>query len=276
MNLTNNPTAALTLFDYAGPQGGSGVGQHVVSNCQAADLGDGNRCFYTFPTCQDRPNFKVDQPNGDLQQHLKLYQFVNQQGPLPFPGTGMRPYLQELRYAPQKIDQKKSVTRSERIEFVMADDQGPGIWNADKASQLAPVNTQTGVGSFWRRWLAIYKNYANPDARIRLARGFVATGMTEALYAQRFKGHPTNLTIGRGGMVTLEAADLLKNLNDIKVPAKISDTNTLDENITSGTLTFDVVDANEFTAPGTGYFVNLKIGTEVMNLTARDTTLNTV
>lgn len=242
-----------------------------ASKCQAVDQGDGKRCFYTFPTCQDRPNYfrNLDAPDG----HLRVWKFCLKSAPLPLPGEDVLPSLETFDYAAQKIDPERAVTISDRITFRMADDQGPGIWDVVRFSERAAVNTQEETGSFWRRWLRIHQNYANPDSRVVLKVGFVAPGMTEAMFVRRFFGILRNIEIGSRGRVELICQDRLK-LARKKVPEKISDSNLTREPMTASQTTLKVTDASELTQPGTGYTVTIQIDNEKMNVPSVDLLTN--
>ena len=154
------------------------------STCEAIAQADGKRCYYTFPTCQDRAHYNA---GGDAPADgLKLYKFCIADAPLPVRDINLLPLLAGFDTRGQKIDPEHSVTITERAVFKMHDDQGPGIWNPDRQSEGAKVNTAVGAGNFWRRWLAIHKNYANPRGYIRRLGGFVASGFIETVKAWAF------------------------------------------------------------------------------------------
>jgi len=247
--------------------------------CTAADAGDGSRCFFTFPTCQDPANFNVGntyEATADLRG-FREYRFCMKNLPFPLGGEDIKPYIESVDNASQKIDPEKSVTITERFAFNFADDSGPGLWDATKSGDGALVNTQTGTGTFWRRWGVIHKNFANPKNYAIYKVGFVADGMTEALYEQRFKGLLRNLEIDGRGRVKLTCSDFLKLLK-AEIPAKISDDNLLNGGINSSVTAVVVDDVTElsdlFTTSG-DFIVTIKIDDEKFNVTAVDVDTNT-
>ena len=237
-----------------------------------ADAGDGLRCFYSFPTCQDTANFNSGNSYEATPalRGIREYRFCMKDAPLPLLGEEIRPYIIGLDWAAQKIDPEHAVTVNERVSLKFEDDNLPGLWDPVKSTDGAKVNTQLEVGSFWRRWLAIFKNYANPDCYAIVKRGFVASGITEALYEQRGRYLMRNLEIDSGGGVMVTCADRLKLLFE-KGPPKISTTNLLNGGITSGATSISVNDASEITAPPAdgSFSVVIQIDNEKMNVTAK-------
>jgi hypothetical protein len=283
-NLTENPGNVDAVFLWPSVWRYGQIGtleiQLQASRCEAADRGDGARCFYTMPTCQDRANFNAGNTYEATPalRGIREYRFCRKDAPLPLAGEDIRPYITGLDWASQEIDPEKSITKPERVGLRMDDDNGPGLWDPVKSTDGALVNTQLEQGSFWRRFMAIHRFYANPECYAIVQRGFVADGMTEALYLQRGKYLIANMEIGSDGTVTVQCADRLKLLTQ-KGPAKISTTNVLAAAITSaGATTIFVEDASEFTEPPAdgAFAITILIGTEKMNVTGRDLDLNTL
>ena len=248
-----------------------------ASRCQAVDAVDGARCYYSFPTCQDPANFNAGntyEATLDLQG-LREYKFCDTNGPLPFPDQEVRPYIRSTTWAAQKIDAQKSVTHSDRAEIVLNDDARPGLWDPAKSLLGAKVNTALEQGTFWRRWIAIFRNYPNPACYAHIYRGFIGGGVTESLYAQRGDYLMTDARLGADGALTLVCADRLKLLS-LKAPPKISLSNVLTVAAAGGDATIAVASASEFSAPPTdgSFIVTIQIDAEKMNVTGRDVTGN--
>lgn len=296
-NLTENPGNVNavylwpSVFRYG--QIGGGDPELQASRCQATDQGDGARCFYSFPTCQDRAHFNAGNAYEATAalKGIREFRFCRKDSAIPLAGEDIRPHILAVDSAAQKIDPERAVTESERVQVRFADDKGPGLWDQQKSLDGALVNTALEQGSFWRRFLAIFRNYANPACYAIVKRGFVASGMTEALYVQRGRYLLNNMAIGSDGNLTLSCTDPLKLIvgsrktgevgdgtspSAAKGPPKISATNVLTVAALVGDTTLNVTDASEFTPPGDGYTVTILIGTEEMNVTARDLDANTL
>jgi hypothetical protein len=219
-----------------------------VSRCQAADAGDGARCFYSRVTCQDPDNFNAGNTYEDTARGkgIREYRFCRKQGPLPLSGVEARPYLIRSASAAQEIDAERAVTVNERMTFEFEDDGDPGIWNIRQSTEGGLVNTATGVGSFWPRWAAIYPNYMNPECYLIRKVGFVEAGAAESDFQTRGKFLMRNYEyVNRKMKIT--CADRLK-LTRKSIPAKIDDSNTLTAAITAGATSFVVRDASEFSS----------------------------
>lgn len=231
------------------------------STCTAVDAGVGSRCYYSPPTCQDIANFRINTLG------LKTFKFCLKDAPLPVGGADIWPMLKSVVIAPQEIDPEKAVTVSERIKLVFYDDEARWNWNQDKASGGALTNTGTPSGTFWRRFMRIYRNYANPRNTVKVSVGFVAAGAVESDFKQRGLYLIDNLEINADGTVTMTLTDRLKLLKT-KAPAKISETNLLAEALDGSETGVDVDDAGELTSPGTGYTVTILVDSEYMNVTS--------
>ena len=274
-NCTDNPGAEDSEVKFPSM---SSTGN--ASSCTAADAGDGSRCFYTFPTCQDRANFNAGNAYEGTAglRGFREYRFCMKDLPLPLGGEDIRPYIETAANTSMKLDPEKAVTTTERFSFGMADDAGPGLWDVDKSGVGALVNTQTGGGSFWRRWVVIHKNYQNPDNYSEYKVGFVADGMTGALYESRFRGLPQRLEIDGRGRVKLTCTDFLKKMKG-EIPAKIGDGNVLVGTIDASAVSIPVSNVNELSALPTvlgDYAVTIKIDDEEMNVIAIDTDAETM
>ena len=275
-NLTENP--GNVDADYLFPtvyraSNFAGIPAEEASRCTAPDAGDGARCFYSFPTCQDKANFSAGNSYEATAalRGIREFRFCMKTAALPLAGEEIRPYITSVDYAAQKIDPEKSITTPDRVSLNMDDDNGPGLWDPQKATDGAKVNTALEQGTFFRRFLAIFKNYANPACYAAVKRGFVAAGMTEALYDVRGTYLIQNIVLNAAGTVTFNLAGRLKLLRT-KIPSKISTTNLLDGAINNSQTTLRLDDASEVTpVPTDGAFqVVLLIDTEKMNVVSYD------
>jgi hypothetical protein len=254
-------TKGAPLYNYRGPLG---AGTTYVSQCNATDAGAGNRCWYSRPTCQDADNFKINtyQPTPGL----KVFRFCRQDAPLAVAGEDIWPMLRSVEFVPQQIDPERAVTVSERVKLTFQDDAATWVWNQDKASAGGLVNTGAPSGTFWRRFLKIYRNYSNPRNYVLVKVGFVEAGGVLSDYQQRGKYLIDNLSIDASGLVTMELVSALRLLRE-KAPAKISESNLLNGAIDASTTSVTVDDASELTVPGSGYTVTIQIESEFMNVT---------
>lgn len=248
-----------------------------VSRCSISDNGDGARCFYSRPTCQSFDDFNAghtweDTPRG---RGIREYRLCRQNAPFPIAGVETLPYLVSAPVAAQEIDPERALTLNERAPFEFEDDSAPGLWNPRQQSEGALVNTATGVGTFWRRWAAIYRNYGNPEGYLKRLVGFVEAGATEADFQPRgtylIRNYETS-----DRRITLTCADRLK-LTRKSIPAKINQTNFIQGPLTSGATTITAFNASEITTPTADYTPVLIIdpGTayeEKVNVTAIDLT----
>lgn len=153
---------ATTYTRNAGATSGA-----ITSRCKAFDAGDGKRCFFTWSTCQDKVNNKVDGdgPNAGLRS----YYFMPHNRPVPTRAEEIiHPYIQKIGVAQQKIDPKKAVTRTDRMLVTLVDDHEPPLFDLDKMPGV--INTTT-AGSFGRLFLERHRNYV--DRAMTIKEGFV-------------------------------------------------------------------------------------------------------
>ena len=255
-----------------------------VSRCEISDQGNGSRCYYSRPTCQDPDNFNAGHTYETTARGkgLREFRFCRKNAPLPLAGEEVLPYLINVPTAAQEIDAERAITVNERATFEFEDDASPGIWNVRQSSESMLVNTATGTGTFWRRWAAIYRNYGNPEGYVIRKVGFVEAAGTEADYQSRGKYLIRNWeAIDR--KIKLTCGDRLK-LTRKSIPAKIDETNLLTAKITSGATSMIVSDASQITTPainGTDYLVVIELEpdtsrAEKVNVTAIDLNTNTV
>ena len=261
----------------------AGTGTTFMSHCTATDAGVGNRCWLSAGTCQDPGNFKVNQDGP--YPGLKRFRFCLKDAPLPLGGEDILPYIKSVEFTPQKIDPERAVTVNERVTITFYDDAVTNVWNQDRLALGGLVNSGTPSGTFWRRFMRIYRNYANPRNYVIVKRGFVASGMTEALYVQRGKYLINNITIGGDGLVTMELTDALRltkrtasGTSNAKLPVKISETNLLNGTIIAGDTTIAVDDIGEIPDPDGDFTTCLElepgtVNNEFVNVTAKLSTI---
>ncbi len=263
-----------------------------ASRCEAADAGDGNRCYYSRPSCQDPDNFNIGN-SYEATPELKgfrEYRFCKNDAPLALTGENVAPLIDRFDLAGQEIDPKLGVTVTERVGFTFFDDVGPGVWNPTQQGRAALVNTATGAGTFWRRFLAINRNYANPAGYLILKVGFVEAGVAESDYQQRGKFIMRNIVVRPDEKVTIDCTDRLK-ITKKSIPAQITDTNRTVTIINSSDTTITVDDAGEVSKPAANaagadpdYFVIIEVNydqagsnkDEKMTVTDRDLVNNTL
>lgn len=138
-----------------------------TSKCRAFDAGDGRRCFFTFPTCQDKENNKIDSDGPSAG--IRSYYFMPHNRPVPTRiDEIVHPYIRRIGVAKQKIDPKKAVTRTDRMLIRLVEDFEPAVFDLDKLPGI--VNTSND-GSFGRLFLDRHRNYV--DRALTIKEGFV-------------------------------------------------------------------------------------------------------
>lgn len=297
-NLSRNPSdiEAMIPFPYRKRVAEAvGTVSVNVSRCEISDQGDGSRCHYSRPTCQDPGNFNAGntwenagaayisyQPRSSWTANwrgIREFRFCRKNAALPLPGEDIAPLLISFPTAAQEIDAERAVTVNERATFEFEDDASPGAWNLRQSGEGGLTNTQTGVGTFWRRWVAIYRNYDNPEGYVVRKLGYVEPGGVEADFQTRGKYLIRNWEAS-DRRIRLVCSDRLK-LARKQIPAKISDTNKIAVHISAAALTITVDDASEITPVSSdgSYTVTIEIepdtgSAEKVNVTAIDLTTN--
>jgi len=198
-----------------------------VSPCGATAS---QKCYNTYPTCRSRADFsKVatlqDETGVNIYAETgvaiqcesrssgsKIYEFTSNSAPLPF-RQGERPYIRSITYLPTEI--KDNLTINSRMKVEMGDEPDSDVGIDPYLSERSSVQ-----GTFWKKLLARNMNF---KGRIcEMYDGFY--GMTAAEFmsdAPSFRGALEEITLGRR-TVTLEIVDLLKALDKINIPEKIS------------------------------------------------------
>jgi hypothetical protein len=219
-----------------------------VAPCTGA-LAAGSECYNTFATCQDRTNFA---------RATKDYRFTSHESPLPF-SDGERPYIERLKYLPTEI--KDEITVKGRVTLEMADEPDTDIGIDPYVATRATVQ-----GNFWKKLLARNPNYKGRP--IKIYDGFI--GMTEANFladGKMFAGIVDNIQLGKG-IVKIEAADLLKELDQVSIPAKLNIKLASDISAAQTSVTVAGMDMASMDSP-TGY---IRVDDEIIYYGAIDTT----
>jgi len=189
-NLSRNPGDQDRVIKWpyrANNTGSASLLTTFVSRCSVEDAGDGARCMYSRPTCQDPDNFNAGNvwESEPRLQGIREYRFCKSDAAIPTIGEDVYPYLTGVPSAAQKIEPERAVTVNARITFEFDDDASPGLWNPRQQSEGGLVNTQSGAGTFWRRWSTIYRGFSNPECYVDRKVGFVESGVTEADFQTR-------------------------------------------------------------------------------------------
>lgn len=233
--------------------------------CTAADLGDGRRCWYTFPTCQDAANYA---------KGSRTLRYCLNDVPWPDPAYAVRPMLEKYVQAEsQRIDASKLVTYPEKLVLTFLDDEAPPPPDHDKGS--GKYNTAR-TGSYWRTLRARNPNYAG--RKVRILRGFYAPGMVYADFAQVGPEYVLKQMQFENGRCRITVESPLANMQDRQFPWSTSSKNVLTADAGSGDSTLHVTSAAEFPDPTslTRNNVYAKCEEEIVRVTSRDTVANTL
>jgi len=165
-----------------------------VSPCTAT----GAVCSNTYSTCRDRANYTAS-------AYERTY--TQMDAPLPGQSSLERPYVSRVNLLPTEISD--SLTVSGRLKVEMADDYTDGV-------------------SYWRRHFALNRNFKGRELRV-LEGNFSVAGWFEGGWfeggwfagalEERFWGELVNVQY-ESNRVIIEAADPLKGLDDVDIPAK--------------------------------------------------------
>jgi len=256
-----------------------------TSTCQATDKGDGKRCFYTFPTCQDIANFDGNDSPANMRQWAFSmrdgYEVLESQMAVGEGTTLVRPYIVRTGYTSQKIDPRNSVTQSTKITLIMNDDKAPGIFDFERT-----VRNSSGVGSFWRLWAERYRNFPHRKVKLWMLPYPDAVIGNESTGAKLlFTGQVDNIRFIPNGTVEVILKDILKKSRE-KTHSGITSSNVLLTAMPNNgsSMTINVSNAREFTDPAAiptisgvpKISVHMKIESEILEITARDTVENTL
>jgi len=173
-----------------------------VGACTASGAA-GSECYNTYPTCQDKTNYA---------RTTKDYEFTSNDAPLPFT-AGERPYLTSVKYLATEI--KDSLTVRGKCTLTFADENDTDVG-------IDPyVATRSSVqGTFWKKLIARNPNYKG--RRVVIYDGFYGCSKAEFIASgKRFTGEIENVKFKKG-TVEIECVDLLKSLDDVEIPAKLT------------------------------------------------------
>ena len=237
-----------------------------TSPCLASDLGDGNRCWYSWPTCQYPTAFN---------RGTRTYRFCLNAVPWPDPANPAYPMLKSFIAAPQEIKPDKIATYPEKLTFTFLLDALPLPPDIDKGA--GKYNT-VPVGEFWANLIARSPNMLNRPIRVK--RGFYVEGGSFALsdFTQLGPDYKIKSFGIEKGLLRVEAESLQSSLDKASIPWAISEDNTLQVDLTDVGTTVYVRDASEFPNP-TAYSRNeiyVKIEDEVLLVSSRSTVSNTL
>lgn len=245
-------------------------------SCTASLSADNpNKCFNTFATCQDTPNYQ----RGSLR-----LRFAPPQQDLPTDGF-VYPLLKSITTAPSRLNttsrsrneplgQRASMTATfidapstDKIVDKYADERVTG------AAQFSGVGYDpVDRGTFWGKWIA--RNPYWLGRPIKSLQGVIEPGqfdqLTERHYLiEKITGPDVN------GRVTITGKDPLKLADNDRAQAPIASQGELDadinDSVTTATLAPTGIGDTDYPASGT-----LVIGSEIMTFTRSSDTLTLV
>ena len=207
------------------------------STCTAAQQGDGNRCFYSFPTCQDQANFvKV----------TRTYRFCLNDVPWPDQATSCYPLLKKITQTPHKVSTSSFFSYPDTISFTMFRDTLPPVPDSDKTVAADAFNT-VKVGEFFRNLFSRNRNYSG--RAVRIFRGFNASGFVLADFEQVGPEYTLADVKFTPGECKITVESPLAKLRQRKIPFPISDDNQLTTTVNDSITTWVVTDGGEYPDP---------------------------
>ncbi len=210
---------------------------YTVAPCTAVNAGDGSRCFYSFPTCQDQANFV---------KATRTYRFCLNNVPWPDAATECWPLLKKFTQVPHKVSTESFFSYPDSLTFTMYRDYAPPAADSDKTGVADAFNTALN-GEFWSNLFSRNRNYSG--RAVRILRGFNASGFVLADFEQVGPEYTlSDVQFGpRECRVTCESP--LAKLRKRKVPVAISDDNQLTAFFGAGVTTLPVDDGSEYPDP---------------------------
>ena len=211
------------------------------------------KCFNTFETCQDTPNYDRDTLDVRLCS-------VNE---TPFPGEVVRPYITGVKVNPTEIKDTKIIKAEINVDMADELDNDVGLDKYLTDRDYDPLDR----GTFWRKFTTRNPNYkGRPFA---LFEGYAGDLIGE--YTQVFLGRLHNIKVNKNGGVTIKSLDNMAKMDDILLPPNtdlklVQDVN---DSVTSMTLS----DVGELLDSPSGF---LLIGEEMILYTAVDVPTNVV
>lgn len=206
---------------------------YTTAPCTATDLGDGSRCSYSFPTCQDPTNYS---------RSTKTWRFSSRDVPWPDPDVRVYPYLVSAVDFAQRVKPDALSTIPAKVVFRLARDFRPSRMHPEKTLSNGPLD-----GEFWALFLAQNPNVVN--RRCRLLRGFPGLSLADFEPVG-----PDYLVVGweiRDDEVEITAESRLVELSRARAPLATSDDNVLEGAILAADTAITVSDGSEFPDPST-------------------------
>jgi len=235
-----------------------------TGNCQASDLGDGSRCFYTFFTCQDSDNFS----KGTI-----TYRFCLNEVPW-HTGDKVWPLLKDIVGAPQEVEDDTLSIFPEKIKAKFHFDWNPPPLDHDKGES---ASNSTTAGELWRLLEARHRNMVG-TAKLRIKYGFNHSSIALSDFVQIGPDYNVSEFEVEDDGVKITAESPLKKLKDRKLPVEISDDNTIQDSggINDTDTSVTVLDAGEYPDPDDYERVSVfvKIESEICEVTALNTSTN--
>ncbi len=208
------------------------------STCTASNAGDGARCFYSFPTCQDQANFV---------KTTRTYRFCLNDAPWPDAATAVYPLLKKFVQTPHKVSTASFFSYPDTITLTMLRDSAPVAIDNDKTAKADAFNTASS-GEFFRNLFSRNRNYSG--RAVRIFRGFNASGFVLADFEQVGPEYTLADVDFSAGECKITVESPLAKLRQRKIPFPISDDNVTTATMTDVATTLSVTDGGEFPVPG--------------------------
>lgn len=209
--------------------------------CTVSDLGDGNRCRYSWTTCQLPTAYT---------KGTRMLRFCLADVPWPDNSVQVYPLLKKFVGAPQKVDPAKLYVYPEKVTLDFFYDWEPPALDHDKGGTPPNeyFNTERG-GEFWAKIIAANRNYVGRP--LRMKRGFYADGFTMSEFRQVGPDFKLKEITRNESGIRIIAESALADLKDEMAPRPISEDNVITSagGVTSGATSWTVLDGSEFPDP---------------------------
>ena len=167
--------------------------------------------------------------------------------------TVPRPYLKEVTLLPTEIKDDSTVTGRLKVTLYDEPDTDVGI------DPYLAGRSVTG-GTFFKKLLARNPNYKG--RRVKVLDGFA--GMLPSQFTERIRGSIETISL-KDNTVTVECADALKDLSEIKVAPQVNVKLVANIDAVGVTITLDTLEGLETPAG------HVRIGDEIVSYTSVDT-----
>lgn len=240
-----------------GPTAGGGCGV-------ASDLGEGNRCYYSWQTCQNPAAYT---------KTTRTWRFCLNEVPWPDLANPALPYLSRIVPIPQKVEVDKLTIFPAAVNMEFTLDYRPLAPDSDKGTNR--YNSTTS-GEFWRNFLARYRNYAN--RAVRILRGFYTPSFALSDFTQIGPTYRIKTVNVGNGKVTMRAESAWADISKQTVPWTISTSNVLLADVDAAATSLSVKDGSQFPNPTaiTRSLVYVQVEAEVMQVSSIATNTLTV